>query len=121
MLDERLILLKPLPQGTNNLSSNCFQYSSSPQKYHHFRFQAMLDESSLRYNQKPFTILSVHRLRISLALLSSSLLTLLIYYSRLDHIVGQVRDDAWYVLLAKSLATGQGYQLINSPIPDILP
>lgn len=44
-----------------------------------------------------------------------------IYYLRLDDVIGQVRDDAWYVLLAKSLATGQGYQLISSPISDILP
>ena len=30
-------------------------------------------------------------------------------------------DDAWYILLAKSLAAGQGYQVINSPTPGILP
>jgi hypothetical protein len=44
-----------------------------------------------------------------------------IYYLRLDDVIGQVRDDAWYVLLAKSLATGQGYELINSPVSGILP
>ncbi|MGE0882415.1 MAG: glycosyltransferase family 39 protein [Blastocatellales bacterium] len=46
---------------------------------------------------------------------------LTVYLSRLDRIVGLFVDDAWYVLLAKSLATGQGYQLINSPSPGILP
>ncbi len=46
---------------------------------------------------------------------------LAIYLLRLDRIVGLFVDDAWYVLLAKSLATGQGYQLINSPSPGILP
>ncbi len=44
-----------------------------------------------------------------------------IYQQRLDHVVGLIVDDAWYVLLAKSLATGQGYSLINSPSPGIMP
>lgn len=48
-------------------------------------------------------------------------LTLLIYVLRLDRVVGLTIDDAWYVLLAKSLATGQGFTLINSPTPGILP
>jgi hypothetical protein len=49
------------------------------------------------------------------------LLAILIYILRLDSVVGMMVDDAWYVLLAKSLATGQGYSLINSPTPGILP
>jgi hypothetical protein len=44
-----------------------------------------------------------------------------VYLLRLDRIVGLFVDDSWYALLAKSLATGQGYQLINSPSPGILP
>lgn len=44
-----------------------------------------------------------------------------VYTMRLDHVVGLVVDDAWYVLLAKALATGQGYTLINSPTPGIRP
>ncbi|MBI3422213.1 MAG: hypothetical protein HY011_04695 [Acidobacteria bacterium] len=44
-----------------------------------------------------------------------------IYLLRLDRIVGMFIDDAWYALLAKALATGQGYTLINSPTPGILP
>lgn len=46
---------------------------------------------------------------------------LAVYALRLDRIAGLFVDDAWYALLAKSLATGQGYQLINSPSPGILP
>ena len=44
-----------------------------------------------------------------------------VYLLRLDRVVGLFVDDAWYTLLAKSLATGQGYQLINSPSAGILP
>ena len=52
---------------------------------------------------------------------SALLLFLAIYLLRLDKVVGQVVDDAWYVLLAKALATGHGYTLINSPSPGIVP
>lgn len=48
-------------------------------------------------------------------------LVLAIYVLRLDRVVGLIVDDAWYVLLAKALATGQGYTLINSPTPGIVP
>lgn len=51
----------------------------------------------------------------------AAVLFLTIYLVRLDHAVGLFVDDAWYVLLAQALATGQGYQLINSPTPGILP
>ena len=44
-----------------------------------------------------------------------------IYLLRLDRVVGMVGDDAWYVALAESLATGQGYQMVNAPTPGILP
>ncbi|MCI0389763.1 MAG: hypothetical protein MOB07_13515 [Acidobacteria bacterium] len=44
-----------------------------------------------------------------------------IYILRLDRVVGLTIDDAWYVLLAKTLATGQGYTLVNSPTPGIVP
>lgn len=46
---------------------------------------------------------------------------LLVYLLRLDRVVGLFVDDAWYVLLAKALAHGQGYALLNSPTPGILP
>ncbi len=44
-----------------------------------------------------------------------------IYVLRLDAAAGMMGDDAWYVMLAKALAEGQGYQLINSPVAGILP
>lgn len=61
------------------------------------------------------------RLQYGVALAACMLLISPLYFLRLDQVVGQVRDDAWYVLLAQSLATGQGYQLINAPLPGILP
>lgn len=51
----------------------------------------------------------------------SVVLALAVYLLRLDRVVGLFVDDAWYALLAQALATGQGYQLINSPSPGILP
>jgi hypothetical protein len=44
-----------------------------------------------------------------------------IYILRLNSAVGLVVDDAWYVMLAKALADGRGYSLINAPIDGILP
>ena len=44
-----------------------------------------------------------------------------IYVLRLDPVVGMVVDDAWYVMLAKALAEGRGYVLINAPVDGILP
>jgi hypothetical protein len=38
-----------------------------------------------------------------------------VYLLRLDGVVGQFKDDGWYVVLAKALATGHGYTAINLP------
>lgn len=46
---------------------------------------------------------------------------LAIYLLRLDRVVGIFVDDAWYAVLAKALATGQGYTLISSPTAGMLP
>jgi hypothetical protein len=46
---------------------------------------------------------------------------LTIYLLRLDQVIGMVIDDAWYVLLGKALAAGEGYQMINAPTPGIRP
>lgn len=62
--------------------------------------------------------------RRGLAIMSGAgalLLFLLTYLLSVDRVVGMFVDDAWYVLLAKALATGQGYTLINSPSAGILP
>ncbi|HZS10593.1 MAG TPA: hypothetical protein VFD58_37535 [Blastocatellia bacterium] len=48
-------------------------------------------------------------------------ISLVVYILRLDKVVGLIGDDAWYVLLAKALATGQGYTLVNSPSSGIQP
>lgn len=48
-------------------------------------------------------------------------LCFVIYWLRLDNVVGACVDDGWYVLLAKALASGQSYTLINSPTPGIMP
>lgn len=50
-----------------------------------------------------------------------SLLFAAIYGLRFNEAAGLVGDDAWYALLAKALATGQGFSLISSPLPGILP
>lgn len=44
-----------------------------------------------------------------------------VYALRLDQVVGLTIDDGWYVLLARALAEGAGYTVINSPSPGILP
>ena len=44
-----------------------------------------------------------------------------IYVLRLNGAAGLMVDDAWYLLLGKSLAEGTGYRLISSPLEAILP
>ena len=46
---------------------------------------------------------------------------LAIYGLRLDSAAGLIVDDAWYVVLAKALAQGDGYRLISSAAAEILP
>ncbi len=48
-------------------------------------------------------------------------LVLLAYVLRLDHVCALFVDDGWYVILAKALATGQGYELLNAPSGGIVP
>lgn len=45
------------------------------------------------------------------------LLVAAIYILRLDNVAGLLVDDAWYVLLARALARGDGYGLVNAPTP----
>jgi hypothetical protein len=44
-----------------------------------------------------------------------------LYVARLDSTAGLLVDDAWYVVLAKALAQGDGYRLISSAVAPILP
>src|SRR4029078_11396167 len=43
-----------------------------------------------------------------------------IYLLRLDHVAVRVVDHACYILVARSIAQGTGYGLINSPEPGLL-
>jgi hypothetical protein len=45
---------------------------------------------------------------------------LVVYALRLDHVVGFYIDDAWYIVLAKAIASGQGFTLVNAPQPGIM-
>ncbi len=45
----------------------------------------------------------------------------IVYLLRLDHVAGLMIDDAWYVVLAKALASGEGYRLISSATVPIQP
>lgn len=62
-----------------------------------------------------------HRSRIAIAAAASLLLFMAVYLLRFNRVAGLVGDDAWYILLAKSLAEGQGFSLLSSPIPGVLP
>lgn len=44
-----------------------------------------------------------------------------VYWLRLDFAAGLYVDDAWYMVLAKALAQGDGYALISSAAAPILP
>lgn len=44
-----------------------------------------------------------------------------IYALRLDRVAGLVVDDAWYILLAKAIAQGDGFRLISSAVTPIMP
>jgi hypothetical protein len=49
------------------------------------------------------------------------LLVAAVYVARVDRVAGLYVDDAWYVLLAKAIASGDGFRLSNAPAPGILP
>jgi hypothetical protein len=51
---------------------------------------------------------------LAVAIVTAGVL-LAIYLLRLDGVVGEFKDDGWYVVLARSLASGQGYNMINLP------
>jgi hypothetical protein len=51
---------------------------------------------------------------VALAAAALVLSALAIYLLRLDHVAGLIGDDAWYVVLAKAMAEGDGPRLIGS-------
>ena len=70
----------------------------------------------------PTTIQSFRWTRVHLALAAiTAVIVNSIYFFRLDQVVGQFGDDAWYVVLARSIAEQGTYQLISSPIQGIQP
>lgn len=46
---------------------------------------------------------------------------LAVYLARLDDVAGLIVDDAWYVLLARAIAEGDGYALTSSALAPIVP
>lgn len=56
-----------------------------------------------------------------LAQAAAGVAALAIYALRLDHAAGLIVDDAWYMVLAKALAQGDGYKLISAAGGAILP
>lgn len=61
------------------------------------------------------------RLSWRLASAGAGAAALAIYMLRLDHAAGLIVDDAWYMVLAKALAQGDGYKLISAAGGAILP
>jgi hypothetical protein len=57
--------------------------------------------------------------RASLLILAITAAT--IYFLRLDNVAGLIADDAWYILLAKAIANGDGYRLISSATQPFVP
>ena len=53
--------------------------------------------------------------------LAAGALVVAVYVLRLDHIVGIMGDDAWYALLGRTLARGDGFLQPNTPTPGLLP
>jgi hypothetical protein len=67
------------------------------------------------------SIAMTHRMALLNVALVIMLVALPVYALRVDSAAGLMVDDAWYMLLAKSLAEGSGYRLVSSPAVAILP
>jgi hypothetical protein len=61
------------------------------------------------------------RPRTTIGALAIGLAVLAVYLLRLDDAAGLIADDAWYIVLAKALARGDGYRLISAATTPILP
>ena len=59
--------------------------------------------------------------RANAAAIVLSAIAAAIYALRLDDAAGLIVDDAWYILLAKALASGEGYRLISSATVAVMP
>lgn len=58
--------------------------------------------------------------RVAIAI-AMALAVIAVYALRLDQVAGLYKDDAYYIVLAQSLAAGHGYALISSAVSPILP
>ena len=74
-------------------------------------------ESQLRVDAQDGGIDRAARFKTATAAVAGIAVAIAIYLLRMDAVVGLFKDDGWYVVLAKSLATGHGYTLINLPQP----
>jgi len=84
--------------------------------------QQMNDQQVAETGEIPLQQLQQPNHRRNVLIIAGAFLgCLVLFLLRLDRAVGLYVDDAWYLLLAKALATGQGYQLINAPTPGIFP
>jgi hypothetical protein len=62
------------------------------------------------------------RLRAGLLALAAAMgVAACVYMLRLDRVAGLVVDDAWYVLLGRALARGDGFRLVSSAATAIMP
>lgn len=59
------------------------------------------------------------RVRVAVGAVAAAVLA--VYVLRLDSAAGLFVDDAWYIVLAKSLWQGDGFRLISSAVSPILP
>ena len=60
-------------------------------------------------------------MRVRAAVGAVAAAVLAVYVLRLDSAAGLFVDDAWYIVLAKSLSQGDGFRLISSAVSPILP
>jgi hypothetical protein len=62
----------------------------------------------------------IARRPVTLAIVLTAIVAV-IYAMRLDDVAGLIVDDAWYILLAKAIAGGDGYRLISSATIPVMP
>ncbi len=59
--------------------------------------------------------------RAALAFAAGLLVLGALYVAAIDEVAGLYVDDAWYLVLARALATGRGFTLDNAPVAGVLP
>ena len=59
-------------------------------------------------------------MRTRLLLAMALILAGVMLWLRVDDVAGLYVDDAWYILIAKAIASGHGFTLSNVPVPGVL-